>query len=278
MRAVLLVAALTAGAYAQTPPNLAALIAAHPKSPALAPGQAMGDEVSFQSSGMTLKGFLYRPHGAGPFPAILWNHGSEKLPGWQPELAAFYNTQGLCVFHPASTWPWPLALASTLSIGKMRSNRRIRTTGKRCGRSRCGLLDEYNPDVVAALAWLKSQPYVDKSRIIMSGCSYGGIQTLLTVEKGLGVRGFIPFAPAAMSWANLELRKRLLRSVKEAKAPLFLLQAENDYSTGPTEVLGAAIRKRGAPNQSKLYPVFGTTHQQGARSVRLLGHRHAHLG
>ena len=48
----------------------------------------------------------------------------------------------------------------------------------------------------------------------MSGCSYGGIQTLLSVEKGLGVRGFIPFAPAAMSWANVELRKRLLRSVQ----------------------------------------------------------------
>jgi hypothetical protein len=51
--------------------------------------------------------------------------------------------------------------------------------------------------------------------------------------------------------------------VKEAKGPLFLLQAGNDYSTGPGEVLGAAIRRRGAPNQAKLYPAFGATHQQG---------------
>jgi hypothetical protein len=97
----------------------------------------------------------------------------------------------------------------------------------------------------------------------MSGCSYGGIQTLLSVEKGWGVRAFVPFAPAAMSWTNLELRKRLLQAVGRAQGPLFLLQADNDYSTGPTEVLGAAIRKRGAPNQAKLYPTFGTTHQQG---------------
>jgi hypothetical protein len=77
------------------------------------------------------------------------------------------------------------------------------------------------------------------------------------------VRAFVPFAPAAMSWANLELRKRLLQAVDRAKGPLFLLQADNDYSTGPTEVLGAAIRKRGAPNEAKLYPTFGSTHQQG---------------
>ena len=32
-----------------------------------------------------LRGFLYVPPGRGPFPAVLWNHGSERLPGWQPE-------------------------------------------------------------------------------------------------------------------------------------------------------------------------------------------------
>ena len=77
------------------------------------------------------------------------------------------------------------------------------------------------------------------------------------------IRLVVPFAPAAMSWANLELRQRLLAAIGRANGPIFLLQAGNDYSTGPTEVLGAAIRKRGGPNQAKLYPAFGTTHQQG---------------
>src|SRR4029453_3902096 len=44
--------------------------------------------------GMKLHGFLYVPEGAGPFPALLWNHGSGKSPGWQPELAQFYTSQG----------------------------------------------------------------------------------------------------------------------------------------------------------------------------------------
>lgn len=262
MKAVLLTAALTASAFAQAPHNLAELMAAHPKGTVLAPGQAMGEEVSFPSSGIPLKGFLYKPKGVGPFPAVLWNHGSEKQPGWQPELAAFYNSKGFVFFiphrHGHGRSPGEYIVDRQNQFEKAHPNDQ-----QAVWKDQVRLLDEYNPDVVAALDWLKSQPYVDKSRIIMSGCSYGGIQTLLTVEKGLGVRGFVPFAPAAMSWANVELRQRLLRSVKKAKAPVFLLQAENDYSTGPTEVLGAEIRKKGAPNQSKLYPAFGTTHQQG---------------
>ena len=80
---------------------------------------------------------------------------------------------------------------------------------------------------------------------------------------GMGIRGFVPFATAAMSWANTELRKRLLVAVRNAKAPVFLLQAANDFSVGPIETLGPAISKRGGLSRAKLYPAFGTTQQQG---------------
>ena len=33
-------------------------------------------EVSFPSEGKTLHGLLYKPAGRGPFPAVLYNHGS----------------------------------------------------------------------------------------------------------------------------------------------------------------------------------------------------------
>jgi carboxymethylenebutenolidase len=125
------------------------------------------------------------------------------------------------------------------------------------------LHEEYNRDVVAAVDWLKSQPFVNQQYLVMSGCSYGGIQTLLTAEKGLGIRAFVPFAPAAMSWANIELRKRLLKAVLEAKAPLFLIQAQNDYSLGPSEFLGPIIIRKGPPNQARIYPPYGTTPQEG---------------
>jgi hypothetical protein len=32
--------------------------------------------VSFPSGGLTLQGVLFKPEGAGPFPAVVYNHGS----------------------------------------------------------------------------------------------------------------------------------------------------------------------------------------------------------
>src|SRR5689334_11525885 len=56
--------------------------------------------VSFSAGELTLKGFLWKPPGAGPFPAILWNHGSEKLPGSVDSVAPFFVTHGYVFFVP----------------------------------------------------------------------------------------------------------------------------------------------------------------------------------
>jgi carboxymethylenebutenolidase len=260
---VALLLLLAVCASAQQPLTLANRIAAHPAKPALAPGQAMGEEVSFPAAGLTLRGFLYKPSGSGPFPAIIWNHGSEKLPGWQPELAAFYNSKGFAFFlphrhgHGRSPGEYIADVNDRLIKGA--------TSEESAWPAMVQLHDVYNLDVAAAVEWLKSQPFVDRNRIVMSGVSYGGIQTLVSAEKGMGVRGFISFAPAAMSWRMLPLRSRLLSAIAHAKAPIFLLQAANDYSTGPSETLGPAIRQKGPPNQAKLYPAFGADndHRKG---------------
>jgi len=117
--------------------------------------------------------------------------------------------------------------------------------------------------VVAALAWLKEQPFVDSNRVVVSGCSYGGIQTLITAEKGLGVKAFIPFAPGAMSFANVALRERMEQCVKNCQTPMLLLQAQNDYSTGPSEILAPLLKSKGSPSHSTIYPAFGHTNQHG---------------
>jgi len=44
--------------------------------------------VTFESSHLRLVGFLYRPSGQGPFPAVIWNHGSERNPGTGPQFDA----------------------------------------------------------------------------------------------------------------------------------------------------------------------------------------------
>ena len=238
--------------------TIEARIARHPPRPAMAPGQDPGEEVTYHSGPYDLKGAIYKPKGPGPFPAILWNHGSNKNPGPQPELAAFYTSHGFVLFTPIrhghGGLPGDYIVDLNDKIMAEHSDNQLLAW-----KLMVPLHEVYNADVAAALDWLKARPYVDKNKIIITGVSYGGIQTLLSAERIPGVRGFVSFAPGAMSWRMTVLRDRMLLAIRNAKAPIFMLQAANDYSTGPVEVLGKVIEKKGAPNRAKLYPAFGPT-------------------
>ncbi len=85
-------------------------------------------------------------------------------------------------------------------------------------------------DVIAGLNYLKSRPFVDPARIAISGCSY---------------------------------RDRLIRAVDLVKAPVFLIQAENDYNLAPSQVLSKEANKKHKNFQSKIYPAFDSTQQDG---------------
>ncbi len=220
-----------------------------------------GRHVVFSANGHDLHGCLMLPAGKGPFPTVIYNHGSEKDPApcGPPDLARAYLAHGYAFFafqrhgHGASAGDYIVDLEKQ-ARGSDPSGWRRRSVA---------LHEAYNLDVVGAVDWLRSQPGVDSRRLVMTGVSYGGIQTLLSAEKGLGVRAFVVFAPGAMSWGNPELRARLRRAAENTRAPVFLAQAANDFSTGPSEVLGPIIRAKGPPNQAKLYPAFGTTPMQG---------------
>src|SRR5215475_494088 len=56
--------------------------------------------VGFRSGALELKGFIWKPEGPGPFPAILWNHGSEKRPGTVDGVAPFFLARGYVFFVP----------------------------------------------------------------------------------------------------------------------------------------------------------------------------------
>jgi carboxymethylenebutenolidase len=219
--------------------------------------EAKPEEVVFLSAGRELHGFLWKPDGPGPFPAILWNHGSEKLPGSQPFLAKFYTEHSYVFFVPHRR-------GQGRSPGEYIQELIAQAPPSERARRMVELQQAEVEDVIAALDYLKSQPFVDSSRIAISGCSYGGIQTLLAGERDLGVKALIPFAPGAMSWdQNAPLQDRLERAVTLAKAPIFLIQAENDYNLAPSKALSKEANKKKKDFQSKIYPPFGNSHQDG---------------
>lgn len=239
------------------------------------------DLVKIPSGNLTIYGALWKPQGSGPFPTVIYNHGSEKRvalfaaqQGGYGNLGPFYVSQGFAFLIPLRRGH-EFGLnkqAIALSEGQYFNDRVDAESQANPSQHNKIWLHEQdvdNEDVQAAVAWLKTQPYVDTNKLIMSGISFGGIQTTLASQVGLDVKAFIPFAPGAMSWNGVpELHDRLTRAMEHAKAPIFLIQAKNDYNLGPSEVLGRVLDKKGPPNQHKLYPEFYPE----------LGHRSGHGG
>src|SRR5262249_40002841 len=80
---------------------------------------------------------------------------------------------------------------------------------------------------VAALAWLKRQPFVRAGQIVAMGRSFGGIETVLGVEQG-GYCAGVDVAGGAMSWeGHRELQSRMVQAVEHATAPILFVQAAN---------------------------------------------------
>jgi dienelactone hydrolase len=223
--------------------------------------------VTFPAGERRLHGFLYRPVGDVASPAIVWSHGSEKQAGAYEDIGRFYAMAGYAVLvphrHGHGCSPGEYDLAAVPARG------REDTDGKADYRRRSievliEVLEAYLEDTLAAVRWLRAQPFVDADRMAMSGVSHGGVQTLLAAEADAGVKAYVPFAPAAMAWrGNPELHERLLRAVEAAAAPVFLVQAANDYDLGPTEALGPVLTAKGWPNRAHVYPPYGDDPREG---------------
>jgi len=236
-----------------------ALAASVPQS-ASAQAQANPAEVTFSSGHLVLHGFLYKPEGDGPFPAVLWNHGSERRPGWLPDLAPLFLKQGYVLFIPhrsgqgrsSGEYVMDLLAQAGQSGGPAARDKKL-----------VEVMETQLEDQAAALAYLKGQPYVDTKRIAVAGCSFGGIQTVLMAERGLGARVAVDFAGAAQTWRDApELRRRLIKAVQSAEMPILFVQTENDYDVAPSRELAAAMEKSGKAHAIEIFPRFGKTNQE----------------
>src|SRR5438093_13667088 len=71
--------------------------------PLLSSAAVVPDTVTFQNGAITLHGLLYKPAGTGPFPAVLYNHGS--APGMLSNeafeaIGPLYAAHGWVFFAP----------------------------------------------------------------------------------------------------------------------------------------------------------------------------------
>jgi dienelactone hydrolase len=222
--------------------------------------------VTYTNGALTLMGCLYRPDGPGPFPTLIWNHGSEPDPAGASQfdsVAAIFVPAGYAVLAPVRR-------GQSESQGDYIQDR-IAATFRQSGADAAERLmvqlmgSEQLSDQLAGLAYAKTLAFVDTTRLVVAGCSYGGIQTLLAAERGAGFKAALAISPGALSWrGHLLLQDRLLRTVRRIDIPVLLIQPPKDASLEPAKRLGAEADRLGKTSfTAKVYPATMPEGQQG---------------
>ncbi|MFI4999693.1 MAG: dienelactone hydrolase family protein [Reyranellales bacterium] len=125
------------------------------------------------AAGPEISGWLYRPSGAGPFPAIVLAHScagvNDHTNVWGKLLAS-----------------WGYVTVAPDSFGPRGQKQVCNNGGLVSGGARVA-------DVAGALDFLNAQPFVQKNRIGLIGHSHGGWTTVRAVQKGYGLaqRGLV---------------------------------------------------------------------------------------
>ena len=229
--------------------------------------------VEFPSGKLHLKAYLWKPSGPGPYPVVLFNHGSggavdqtAGMPITQAAtvLAPFFLKHGYAFFYPFRRGHGPSASQAPFIQDVLRREEESRGKDARQHLQFVLLTTDQIDDVMAALAFLKTVPGIDSHRIAIAGHSFGGQLTLLAAERDKTVRAAVTFAAAAGSWERSpELRERLTSAIHNTNAAIMLTHAENDYDTSAGRALAAELERLHKAYVLKIYPAVGLTSEDG---------------
>ena len=217
-------------------------------------------EISYRSGSLNISGYLYRPVGSGPFPAIVYNHGSRlglerNIVPWV-RLAGLYVEAGYAVLVPErrgygrSDGPtWSQAVGR--DVGSVFLDRLVAETG----------------DVLAAADFLTTVPFIDHNRLGIVGWSLGGIVTMFAIARSRAFRTAINQAGGVLTWrSSPALQSALGEAARGANCPALLMDAANDAAPEAMPALAQAMTSAGRPNRLAMYPAFTPTMPTGSNA------------
>jgi carboxymethylenebutenolidase len=229
--------------------------------------------VVVRSGELHLNGYFWKPVGPGPFPAILFNHGSgaddpqytadRTMAQAASDLAPLFLKHGYAFLYlcrrgqglSADQGPFVQDLLKQAEARGAEARKQLHyqlITGSQ--------LD----DALAGLTFLKAAPDIDPKRIAIMGHSFGGMLTLLCGDHDTTIRAEVTFAAGANSWrVSPELQHRTLEAVRKTAAPIMLVYAANDYDTTPGKDVSAELDRLHKPHLLKIYTAIGNTADDG---------------
>lgn len=237
---VLVAGAVASGARAQSPSPL--------------PSAPPHETFFYSHDGLRLEAYFYRPDGDGPFPLVVYNHGSAPAGRERVEWPAGFVGR---LLPPAG---YAVLVPERRGYGKSEGATFSEEIGGDRGPRYIARMRAEAGDLLAAAEHVTSDPAfrVDRPRRALMGYSFGGIVTTLAVSAREDFAGAVIQAPGALNWKRSpELRAALTAAAKEIAIPIQCLVAENDATTESARVICGVARK--APAELKVYPPFTPT-------------------
>jgi len=135
------------------------------------PAAVAAENVDIPEGALSLHAMLYRPDGAGPFPAIVALHDCGGIDGRPAATAQLYGEWAKLLVADGFVVIFPDSFGSR----GLRSQCGVRLPAIRSSSDRV-------TDAEATRHWLQAQPYVRPDRISLLGWSSGGSAALWTVR------------------------------------------------------------------------------------------------
>jgi dienelactone hydrolase len=150
---------------------------------------AAAEPVDIVDGGTTLKGVLYRPAGAGPFPSVVALHGCGGLLNSSGKIVTRFADWG----DRLTAAGLAVLFADSFGSRGLANQCRVRERRVRSSRERVA-------DANAARRWLQGQPWTIKNRVSLIGWSNGAVTSLWAVRPRAGARDGMPDFRSAVAF------------------------------------------------------------------------------
>lgn len=232
----------------------------------LIPAESVGARVG---TARMVTGVL-RPSGQGPFPVLVWSHGrsgsaDERARTRIPDLRGhlrYWLEKGFAVVAPIRP-----GYGETGGLDGEDSGVRYDVFGNCWGRPEFGRSAAAAADtVLAALAWVRTQPWADATHIVLAGVSMGGLASIASAATNPpGVVGYINFSGGTggagsrapeHSCGSAQMQALMADYGRTTRVPSLWLYAENDLFWGPEwpRAWHRAYAAAGEPTQFVMTP------------------------